>query len=58
MGIKEEMEKLGTEIMGSYDVRAEKIGQIKKETEETLKNFQDVHKEMSLEQRESLSKYK
>ena len=56
MGIKEEMEKLGTEIMGSYDVRAEKIGQIKKETEETLKNLQDVHKEMSLEQRKNLAK--
>ena len=63
MGIKEEMEKLGTEIMGSYDVRAEKIGQIKKETDETLKgsrdllkNFQDVHQKMSLEQRKNLAK--
>jgi hypothetical protein len=64
MGIKEEMEKLGEEIIGSYDVRVERIGQLKKETEETLKssrdwlkNFQNVHKKMSLEQRENLSKY-
>lgn len=65
MRIKEEMEKLGADIIGSYDVRVEKIGQIKKETEEALKssrdllkNFQNVHKKMSLEQRENLSKYK
>jgi DNA-binding ferritin-like protein len=65
MGIKEEMEKLGVDIIDSYDVRVEKIGQIKKETEEALKstrgllnNLQDDHKKMSLEQRESLSKYK
>ncbi|NCO23948.1 MAG: hypothetical protein COZ07_02240 [Candidatus Infernicultor aquiphilus] len=65
MRIKEEMEKLGEEIIGSYDVRVEKIEQLKKETEETLKssrdllnNFRNVHKKMSLEQRENLSKYK
>jgi len=65
MRIKEEMEKLGEEIIGSYDVRVERIEQLKKETEETLKssrdllkNFQNVHKKMSLEQRENLSKYK
>ncbi len=65
MGIKEEMEKLGEEIIGSYDVRVERIEQLKKETEEALKgsrdvlkNFQNVHKKMSLEQRENLSKYK
>jgi len=65
MGIKEEMEKLGEEIIGSYDVRVERIEQLKKETEETLKssrdllkNFQNVHKKMSLEQREDLSEYK
>ena len=65
MRIKEEMVKLGEEIIGSYDVRVERIEQLKKETEETLKssrdllkNFQNVHKKMSLEQRENLSKYK
>jgi len=65
MGIKEEMEKLGEEIIGSYDVRVERIEQLKKETEEALKgsrdllkNFQNVHKKMSLEQRENLSKHK
>jgi hypothetical protein len=65
MGIKEEMEKLGEEIIGSYDVRVERIEQLKKETEEALKgsrdllkNFQNVHKKMSLDQREYLSKYK
>ena len=65
MGIKEEMEKLGEEIIGSYDVRVESIKQLKKETEETLKgsrdllkNFQNVHKKMSIEQRENLSKHK
>jgi len=30
MGIKEEMEKLGEEIIGSYDVRVERIEQLKK----------------------------
>jgi len=65
MGIKEEMEKLGEEIIGSYDVRVERIEQLKKETEEALKgsrdllkNFQNVHKKMSIEQRENLSKHK
>jgi len=65
MRIKEEMEKLGEEIIGSYDVRVERIEQLKKETEETLKssrdllnNFQDDHKKMSLEQRKNLSEYK
>ena len=65
MRIKEEMEKLGEEIIGSDDVRVERIEQLKKETEEALKssrdllnNFQNVHKKMSLEQRENLSKYK
>jgi len=58
MRLKEEMEKLGEDIIGSYDVRVERIEELKKETEETLKNFQNVHKKMSLEQRENLSKYK
>ncbi len=64
MGIKEEMEKLGEEIIGSYDVRVERIEQLKKETEEALKgsrdlikNFQDAHQKMSLEQRENLSNH-
>jgi phage-related protein len=64
MSFKEEMEKLGKEIIGSHDGRVESIEQLKKETEQTLKssrdwlkNFQDVHKKMSLEQRENLSKY-
>ena len=64
MRINEEMKKLGEEIIGSYDVRTERIEQLKKETEDTLKssrdwlkNFQDNHKKMSLEQRENLSKY-
>jgi len=58
MRMNEEMEKLGKEIIGSYDVRVGRVEQLKKETEETLKNFQDVHKKMSLDQREYLSKYK
>jgi len=58
MRIKEEMEKLGVEIIRSYDVRVERVEELKKETEEVLKNFQNVHKKMSLEQRENLSKYK
>ncbi len=58
MRMNEEMEKLGKEIIGSYDVRVESIKQLKKETEETLKNFQEVHQKMSLDQREYLSKYK
>jgi phage-related protein len=63
MRIKEEMEKLGEEIIGSYDVRVERIEQLKKETEEALKssrdllnNFQNVHKKMSLELRKDLAK--
>lgn len=38
MGIKEEMEKLGEEIIGSYDVRVESIKQLKKETEEVMEH--------------------
>jgi len=56
MGIKEEMEKLGTEIMGSYDVRAEKIGQIKKETEKMMDGFKVAHSQMSKKLKEDLSK--
>jgi len=58
MRMNEEMEKLGKEIIGSYDVRVGRVEQLKKETEETLKNFQEVHQKMSLDQREYLSKYK
>jgi hypothetical protein len=58
MGIPEEMKKVGEDISSSYDARVERIGQLKKETEEVLKSFQDSHKKMSLELRENLSKYK
>lgn len=65
MRMAEEMKKLGEDISSSYDVRVERISQLKKETEEVLKssrdllkNFQNSHKKMSLELRENLSKYK
>jgi len=57
MGIKEEMEKLGTEIMGSYDVRGEKIGQIKKETEKMMDDFKVSHSQMSKELKNDLNKF-
>jgi len=55
MRMNEEMEKLGKEIIGSYDVRVESIKQLKKETEETLKGFRLSLEKMGSDLRKDLA---
>jgi len=55
MRMNEEMEKLGKEIIGSYDVRVESIKQLKKETEETLKGFRLSLEKMGSDLRNDLA---
>ncbi|MDD5496931.1 MAG: hypothetical protein PHP36_00660 [Atribacterota bacterium] len=65
MSMAEEMKKITEDISTSYEERVDRISQLKKETEETLKSsqdllktFQDSHQKMSWELRENLAKNK
>jgi len=47
MGIAEDIEKLGEDIVASYDGRVKAIGTLVKDTHQMLKGFDAEHKEMS-----------
>jgi len=54
MGVADDIKKLGEDIVASYDLRVKSIGELAKDTQNTLKGFQGEQKEMSAELRRTL----
>ncbi len=57
MGIASDMERLGEDIVASYNTRVKAIGTLVKDTHQTLKGFRAEREEMSANQAKTLSNF-